>query len=78
MIISSSRGTLAWHRAVMEDERVSYDTRSGCMHCGSLTFSNEYYNAFKVDQLRMLAQKIEWSVFDSCTLPFVVLSGLNM
>ncbi|KAK9915247.1 hypothetical protein WJX75_006703 [Coccomyxa subellipsoidea] len=32
----------------MEDERVSYDTRSGCMHCGSLTFSNEYYNAFKV------------------------------
>ncbi|BDA43285.1 probable DNA repair protein rad14 [Coccomyxa sp. Obi] len=32
----------------MDDERVSYDTRNGCMHCGSLTFSSEYYNAFKV------------------------------
>ena len=32
----------------MADELVSYDTRSGCMHCGSSTFSNECYSAFKV------------------------------
>ena len=32
----------------MEDEQVSYDRRHGCIHCGSLTFSNEYFRAFNV------------------------------
>ena len=32
----------------MDDEQVSYDRRHGCVHCGSLTFSNEYFKAFKV------------------------------
>lgn len=32
----------------MEDEQVSYDRRHGCIHCGSLTFSNEYFKAFNV------------------------------
>ena len=33
---------------MMDDEQVSYDRRHGCVHCGSLTFSNEYFKAFKV------------------------------
>ena len=37
-----------------EDEHVSYDRRNGCIGCGSLTFSNEYFKAFNVCHLALM------------------------
>ena len=50
----------------MEDEQVSYDRRHGCVHCGSLTFSNEYFKAFKVKFASVVSEDFVCKYLHSC------------
>ena len=47
---------------------MSYDRRHGCVHCGSLTFSNEYFKAFKVKSASVVSNDFVCKDLYSCGL----------
>ena len=45
---------------------MSYDRRHGCVHCGSLTFSNEYFKAFQVQFASVVSKDFVCQYLYSC------------